>query len=569
MRYKNWEINGFDRETAVKHYREGINPLVSVFLSSRGMTDIDDVRVLMGEASPEIYDPYLMADMDKAVKRIRTAIANGEKIAIYGDYDVDGMTSCAILAHWLETKNAEYEIYIPGRFDEGYGLNRPAIEALKERGVNLIITVDCGITAIEEVEYARNIGMELVITDHHECKSDFPEAEAVIDPKRPDCGYPHKTLAGVGVVFKLVCALEDDVCVEEMFKLYGDLVAVGTIADVMPVIGENRDLIRMGLCMINENPRPGLMRLLRETYPERGRVTSATVGFTIAPRLNAAGRMGQADLSVNLLMTDDDAKAEELTAELNRLNFERRRLEVEIFEEAISLLPEVGPDGPIVLAKRGWYQGVTGIVAAKMSENYLFPAIIISIDEDGTGRGSCRSFGTFGIYGALQSCDDILRDFGGHEMAAGVTISEENIDELRRRVTEYYRNETKDKPDSGLKIDFEVEKPELLAIKNVEALEVLEPFGFGNPPPVVCITGAMLSAVYSIGAGKHTRFKIEKAKRTLDCIYFSMPSENLDVSVGMLVDVAFVPQINEFRGRTNVQLHVIDVRESKFESLQT
>ena len=473
---------------------------------------------------------------------------------------MDGMTSCAMLAHWLRTQDADFEIYIPGRLYEGYGLNPSALDTLKERGVSLVITVDCGITAIAEAEHARSIGLSLVITDHHECRAELPEADAVIDPKRHDCGYPNKALAGVGVVFKLVCALESETCVDEMFVRYGDLVAIGTVADVMPVTGENRDLIRRGIFGINEIPRPGLLRLLRETYPERGKVTSATIGFTIAPRLNAAGRMGQAELSVSLLMTNDDAEAEELTAELNRLNTERRKLEVEIYEEAAALLPESGIDGPIVLAQRGWYQGVTGIVAAKLAENHLLPAIIISIDEDGIGRGSCRSFGTFGIYGALRSCEDLLQAYGGHEMAAGVTVAQGNIDELRRRVTEYYHENIKAEPEPGLIIDFEVEKPELLSIKNVDAMEVLEPFGFGNPPPVLCVKDALLSAVHSIGAGKHTRFKVEKKGKTLDCIYFSMPSEKLDVSAGMLVDVAFVPQINEFRGRTNVQLHVLDVR---------
>ena len=563
MRFKNWEVGGFDRDLAVDFVRKGINPLVSVFLASRGVGDIESARVFLEDAPDTLYDPFLMADMDKAVARINAAVGNGEHIAIYGDYDVDGVTSCVMLAQWLRSKGCDYEIYIPGRLCEGYGINCPAIDALKSRGTSLIISVDCGVTAIAEAAYARSLGIGLVITDHHECRSELPEADAVIDPKRPDCRYPHKALAGVGVVFKLICALEKDKTIDELFRLYGDLVAIGTVADVMPVVGENRELIKRGLRVINNAPRPGLLRLLRETYPERGKVTSATVGFTIAPRLNAAGRMGQTEISVNLLMTGDDASAEQLTAELCNLNTERRRLEIEIYEEAASLLPESGPDGPIVLAQRGWYQGVTGIVAARMAELHLFPAIIISIDEDGLGRGSCRSFGTFGIYGALQSCEDILEDYGGHEMAAGVTISEENVDELRRRVTEYYRENVKTEPVPSLKIDFEVEKPELLAIANVDAMEILEPYGFGNPPPCLCITNAVLSAVYSIGAGKHTRLKVDKSGKILDCIYFSMPSEELEVSEGMRVDVAFEPQINEFRGRVNVQLQVIDVRKSR------
>jgi len=560
MRYKSWELGGFNRETAVEFYREGINPLISVLLASRGVSTIKDVHALLGDDPTEIYDPFLMADMDKAVLRILAAVRDGERIAIYGDYDVDGMTSCALLAHWLESKGSDYEIYIPGRFYEGYGLNCPALDALKARGAGLVITVDCGVTAVAEAEYARSLGLGLVITDHHECKSELPSADAVVNPKRPDCGYPHNTLAGVGVVFKLVCALEGETRQDEIFKLYSDLVAIGTVADVMPVIGENRELIRRGLRVINSNPRPGLRRLIRESQPDNSRVTAATLGFIVAPRLNAAGRMGQTSLSVDILMTEDETRAEELALELNRLNTERRTLEAEIYEEATDMLQEYGLDGPIVLAKRGWYQGVAGIVAAKMTEYNIMPTIIISIGEDGIGRGSCRSIGSFGIYGALQSCGDILEDYGGHEMAAGVTISEENIVELRRRLKECYQSSVGTAQEPGLRIDFEVVKPELLSHANIKSLILLEPFGYGNPQPTLCIRGALLYGIISIGAGKHTRFKIEKSGRILDCTYFSMPSEKLSVSDGMIVDVVFEPHINEFRGRANVQLNVIDIR---------
>ena len=562
MGIKDWDIGGFDRDTAVDLCRKGVNPLTSVFLTSRGVTNIDDARVILGEGPSEIYDPFLLVDMDKAVARIRTAIADGERIAVYGDYDVDGMTSCALLALWLRSKNAEFEIYIPGRQNEGYGLNRLALDQLKSNGVGLVITVDCGITAIEEAQYARSLGLGLVITDHHECRTTLPVADAIVDPKRPDCTYPHKALAGVGVAFKLVCALERDIETEELFRRYGDLVAIGTIADVMPVVGENRELIRRGLTVLNKDPRPGLLSLLRETYPERCKVTNAIVGFTLAPRLNAAGRMGQPDLSVELLLTDDFGEAERLAVELGRLNTERRNLEVDIYKKAEAMLPEPEPDKPIVLAGKGWYQGVTGIVAAKMAERYLVPAIIISVDENGIGRGSCRSFGTFGIYSALRTCEDILDNYGGHDMAAGVTIAEKNIDELRQRIVTYYREHIISVPPPQLKLDFEVEKPELLTIPNVEALERLEPFGNGYPPPCLCIRDALVTSAYSIGDGKHTRLRIEKAGRNLDCIFFSMPFEDLGVSNGMFVDVAFEPQINDFRGRSNVQLHLFDVRVS-------
>jgi len=562
MRFKSWAIGDFNREIAVDFCRNGVNPLVAVFLASRGTSCMDHVSTMLGECHSEIFDPFLLADMDKAVSRILAAVDNRERIAIYGDYDVDGMTSCVLLARWLRSHGADYEIYIPGRFDEGYGLNITAIDQLKARGVDLIITVDCGVTAIEEARYAQDLGIGLVITDHHECKDILPLADAVIDPKRSDCNYPNKFLAGVGVAFKLVCALEKDNSIDDVFQRYGDLVAVGTVADVMPVVGENRELIRRGLFVLNSEPRPGILRLLNEVGVTPGRVTAATIGFTLAPRLNAAGRMGQTDLSVDLLLADNGEQANTLAVDLCRLNDERRALENEIFDQAEAMLRDAPPDGPIVLARRGWYQGVTGIVAAKMAERYHYPTVIISIDDDGMGRGSCRSFGSFAIFDALKSCEDILTNYGGHEMAAGVTISEENIDQLKERIIKFYSDNVGATPTSELSLDFEVTKPELLTVRNVQALESLEPFGNGNRPPNLCMKAAEISAAQSIGAGKHTRLRLEKSGQSLDCIFFSMPSDELGVSVGSLVDVAFEPQINDFRGRSSVQLHLLDIRAS-------
>ena len=563
MKAVNWEIGEFDRAKAVELCRCGVNPLISVLLTARGINNIDEVRAALGGSRNDIHDPFLMNGMDNAVLRIKAAVRNNEHIAIYGDYDVDGMTSCALLALWLRSVNADFEIYIPGRLGEGYGLNRAALETLRSRGIDLVITVDCGITAIEEAAYAKTISLGLVITDHHECREELPDADAVVDPKRADCNYPNKTLAGVGVAFKLVCALEGETDYYRMLERYGDLVAIGTIADVMPVLGENRELIRRGLLALNNGTRPGLLRLLREISVRPGKVNSATVGFMIAPRLNAAGRMGCPDLSVELLLTDSNEEAERLSEELCRLNAERRELETEIYNEAEEMLLEPKADEPIVLAQRGWFQGVTGIVAAKLAERHLVPAIIISIDENGIGRGSCRSYGTFGIYDALKSCADILDNYGGHEMAAGVTVAEENINELRRRMISCYHDCVKSAPKPGLLLDFEVEKFELLSIQNVEALERLEPFGNGNPLPNLCIKGAVLTNVQPIGAGKHTRLKIEKENKSLDCIFFSMPTEDLGVSAGALVDVAFEPQLNEYRGRSDVQLNLIDIRPSE------
>ena len=565
MKVYEWDIIDYERATAVDFCREGLNPLVSVLLASRGISSIDDARKITGEVPGAIHDPLLMADMEKAVRRIRSAIDSSERIAVYGDYDVDGMTSCAILALWLSSKNADFEVYIPDRLGEGYGINCAALDALKSRGASLIISVDCGITAIAEAAYARSIGLDLVITDHHECRAELPVAAAIVDPKRCDCSYPNKDLAGVGVAFKLICALEPDFSIDEMIYRFGDFVAIGTVADVMPINEENRELIRRGLKIMNSSLRPCFLHLLQDSAQGIGRISASTVGYYLAPRLNAAGRMGKNDLSLKLMLADDELEAGSLAAELCELNTMRRKEENAIYEKADAIALQARPNEPIIIAQHGWHRGVTGIVASKIAAQYKVPAIIISIDENGIGRASCRSYGTFGIYQAITKCKDILMDYGGHETASGVTIAEDNIEEFKQRLTEYFRDEYGDGFKPKLHIDFEVKKAELLAIKNIAALEQLEPYGNGHLSPCLCIKNAELASFQSIGDGRHTRLQIDKSGKRFDCIYFSMPSDELGVIQGMLVDVAFEPQINEFRGRTNVQLLVLGIRPSGVE----
>lgn len=559
MKFVDWVVKGYDRAAAVLLSRSGINPLVSVFLASRGMTTVEAAEKFLSDDLSEINDPFLLKDMDIAVKRINQAIENRERVAIYGDYDVDGMTASCLLASFFRAKGIDYEIYIPGRMEEGYGVNSTALDALVSRGVSLVVTVDCGITAKSEALYAKEIGIDLIITDHHECKDELPDAVAVIDPKRKDSLYPNRTLAGVGVAFKLVCALENTEDIESLLVKYGDFVAIGTIADVMPVIGENRILIRRGLAALNMKNRPGLRRLMRETCIDRRDINTATIGFALSPRLNAAGRMGRTSLTVDLLLTDSEEEAEQLTQELCSLNNERRQLESGIYDQAYEMLMATLPKGPVVLSSRGWYQGVMGIVAARIAEQCLFPAIMISIDDDGVGRGSCRSIGNFRMYSALENCSDLLENFGGHEMAAGLTISEDNIDELRRRVFEYYHETIKIPAVPTLRIDFEVVKPDLLSLENVTALEKAEPFGSGFLPPFLYIKGAVLNAVIPVAAGKHTKLRILKSGKSFDCICFGRSADDLGAEEGQLVDIAFEPVVNEYRGWRNVQLHIIDI----------
>ncbi|MDR2665624.1 MAG: single-stranded-DNA-specific exonuclease RecJ [Oscillospiraceae bacterium] len=564
MKFADWDVKGFDRKAAVELCRHGINPLVSVFLASRGISEPSAADEFLRADLSDIHDPFLMLDMDKAVERVDGAISRGEHIAVYGDYDVDGMTASALVAGYLRSRGATCEIYIPGRGEEGYGVNRAALDTLLVEGISLVVTVDCGITAVAEAEHAKEIGIDLVITDHHECKHEsIPDAIAVINPKRPGCPYPNKTLSGVGVAFKLVCALERGrTGLEELLETYGDYVAIGTIADIMPVVGENRVLIRRGLSVLNKQRRPGLRCLVAEACNNRSVINSTAIGFTLAPRLNAAGRMGRTYLSVDVLMTGDEDEALRLTSELCELNAQRRLLETEIYNQALQLLKDSAPaeDGPIVCSSRGWHQGVLGIVAARVAEQSMFPSVMIGIDANGVGRGSCRSFGAFRMHSALLTCDDILLNYGGHEMAAGLTIREDNIEELRRRLIGYYRENIKTPPVPTMRLDFEVDRPELLRMENVAQLEKCEPFGNGFMPPCLCFRNVRLAAIKSVGDGAHCRMKVEKDGRKFDCIFFSATPETVGVSAGDMIDIAFGPQVNEFRGFKNVQLHVFDVR---------
>jgi single-stranded-DNA-specific exonuclease len=561
MKFVDWVIRGYDRASAVALSRSGINPLVSVFLASRGMTTPEAAQSFLRDDMSVIADPFLLKDMAPAVERIKKAMEAGERIAVFGDYDVDGMTASCLLATYFRSKGADSEIYIPGRMEEGYGINNCALDFLKARGVSLVISVDCGITARNEALYAREIGIDLIVTDHHECKEELPAALAVIDPKRRDCPYPNKSLAGVGVAFKLVCALEPGTDIEQLLLQYGDFVAIGSIADVMPVTGENRVLIRRGLNALNKKSRPGLKRLMRETCIERRDITTAVIGFALAPRLNAAGRMGRTSLTVDLLLTESEEEADQLTTELCSLNSERRQLESGIYEQALAALHQnPPPKGPVVLQNRGWYQGVMGIVAARIAEQFLFPAVMISIDDDGVGRGSCRSFGNFKMYSALETCSDLLQNFGGHEMAAGLTITEANIDQFRDRIVAYYHETIKIPAVPTLRLDFEVVKPDLLALENVTALERTEPFGNGFLPPFLCMRGVVLTSVVPVAGGKHTKLRITKAGKPFECIFFGRSAGELDAVEGDIVDVAFEPQVNEYRGWRNVQLHLFDIK---------
>ena len=551
-----WNVNGFDRAVAVGLCREGVNPLTAVVMASRGVTTRREMEETLAQELSAISDPMLMRDMPAAVDRVRRAIAQGEHVAVYGDYDVDGITASCLVAGYLREKGLVCDIYIPERLEEGYGVNSAALDTVRSRGASLVITVDCGITAVAEARHAREIGLDLVITDHHEQGQKLPDAIASLDPKRPDCPCPAKGLAGVGVAFKLVCAVEGPGSEERMLEKYADLVATGTIADVMPVTGENRILIQRGLEMIRAGGRPGLAALRTASGMDGKAPTVGNVGFAIAPRINAAGRLGSTDVAVELLTTRDPRRAQVLAEELCALNRERQRLEGEMFRQAAQMLDGHPPEGPIVLASDRWHQGVCGIVASRVAERYSLPAVMICV-KDGLGRGSCRSMPGFNIFEAIASCRELLINFGGHEMAAGLTMAEENIDALRQALGRIWREGPKP-PERVLNIDLEVIKPEILSIPNLEALDRLEPYGPGNPQPVLCMRDVCVENAAALSEGKHTKLWLSKRGQVFEAVYFSKGPEALGVRAGGMADVAFTPQINEFRGRRCVQLCLAD-----------
>ena len=558
MDHLNWKIPEQYAETSPLLENAGYAPLLSAVLLTRGIETPEAASEYLSIGEELLCDPYLLNDMDRAVARIKLAAARREKTAVYGDYDVDGITASCLMADYLHQLGLDCEIYIPDRIDEGYGLNSEAVAVLHEKGVSLIITVDCGITAVGETETAKALGMDIIITDHHECPGELPDASAVIDPKRRDSTYPNDILAGVGVAFKLACALSGDV--PDMLERYSDLVALGTVADVMPLVGENRVIVHRGLEKLKTSPRPGFAALLKESGVSGRPVSSTTVGFSLAPRINAAGRLCKTETSVSLLLTDDESEAHSCAVELCELNRHRQELETKVWTESVEELGDEPPDCPIVLSNENWHPGVVGIAASRLAEEYRLPAIIIYIDGD-NGKGSCRSYGSFNLFDALSACSQQLESFGGHAFAAGLSIKRENIEAFRSEMAAYY---SEHKPAELPVLEPELLLPDLslMTMEDVSSLDILEPCGDGNPRPLFCVCGVVLESLAQIGGGKHLRMSIAKRGNKLDCVFFSHCLDTVDVSEGDIVDICFAPQINEFRSQRSVQLLITDVRPS-------
>jgi len=553
-----WKMPGAADDINADFSKAGFTPLLAAVLRARGADTPEKAARFLRRDAGLLHDPSLLTDMDKAVSRIGTALERHEKLAVYGDYDVDGISSACLLLDYFLGLGFDCEVYIPDRLEEGYGVSKRAVDALYARKVNLIITVDCGITAISETAYAKSLGMDIIITDHHECPQILPEAAAVIDPKRPGSAYPFTELAGVGVALKLVCALEKDQAIP--LSRYADLVAVGTIADVMPLVGENRYLAYVGLEKLRNKPLPGFAALLEEAGATKKPLNAATIGFTLAPRINAAGRLCQTETAVRLILSKSHEEALVWAKELCSLNRRRQELETTVWDQALAELSKSEPKSPIVLESESWHPGVVGIAASRLTEEFKLPTIMICVDED-NGKGSCRSYGNFNLFEALSACSEHLESFGGHAFAAGLNIKPENIEAFRRALADYYcANPPTDR--SELEPELMINDPAVLNMAGIDSLSDLEPCGSGNEAPILCMVGVVLDSVTPIGGGKHLRLRVTARGVSFDCVCFSQTAESLGASEGDRIDICFTPQINEFHARRSVQLLVADIRQS-------
>ena len=556
LKYGIWNVAQPEQVSVNALSVSGYGPLVSMVLSARGIRTPQEAKDYLG-CDSKLLDPYLMTDMAKAVARLRTALERREKIAVFGDYDVDGITATCLLTDYLRQQGGLAIPYIPGRLEEGYGLNEIAIRQLLQEGVKLIVTVDCGITAIEEARLCKKLGVDLIITDHHECKEMLPNAVAVLDPHRPDGGYPHKTLSGVGVAFKLAAALNGSQ--SQVLAEYADMVCLGTVADVMCLQGENRVFVAQGLNLLRHTRRPGLAALMAQCNCDPASLNASSVGYILAPRINAAGRIGQIDLAIELFLTHDPARAKAVAAGLCELNRQRQTVEAEIYAQAESMLPKDHIPQAIVLAEESWHQGVVGIVASRIAEAYCCPTFLICLDGE-HGKASSRSYGGFNLFASLKSLEKLLESYGGHELAAGFTIHRDQIPKFREEICRladaYYSSEM---PRTQLSCDCAV-PAELLTTANVESLDILEPCGNGCPRPLLAMERVTVERTSQVGGGKHMRLQLRAGKHSFSAIYFSACPESAGIAAGDLVDVAFHPQVNEFRGTRSVQMNLVDIR---------
>ncbi len=512
--------------------------LLAGILAARGITDPTEALTLLA-GEEELSDPMLLTDMDKACARILEAIDKEQTIVVYGDYDVDGVTATALLYQHLKGMGASVKCMLPSREGDGYGLSKNAIQSIHDKGCQLIVTVDNGISALEEAEFAASLGVDLIVTDHHLPHDALPKAVAVVDPRRADDHSPFKGLCGAGVAFKL-CAALDGCPPEEMLDYCGDLAAVGTVADVMPLTGENRTLVKAGLKLLQQTDRPGISALLEEVGLGGKPITAENVSYAIAPRINAAGRMDNAVTALQLVLCEDEERAEELAHKLNEINVARQETEQEIVkaaQEQLDAEPAILEDRVILIWGRDWHPGVIGIVASRLVEKTGRPVIVVSVDEHGEGKGSGRSVQGFNLHECIASCEDILLRFGGHAMAAGLSVREENLPELRRRLNEWAARECAVLFTPPLECDLSIHL-DRITVESVRRLEQLAPYGAENPTPVFVLEKAVIDGIFSVSEGKHCRLRLRQGNASIYAVWFGMPPEQLPYTTGDVVDAA-------------------------------
>lgn len=567
MILRKWEVRPLDKERAAAFAQTyGVPFFLAMLMNIRGLDDAAHLREFLGEGEP-LSDPFLLKDMDKAAARITRAVDNMEKIAVYGDYDADGVTSTAMLYSYLETRGADVIFYIPQREGEGYGMNIGAVEYLKEQGVSLIVTVDNGISSVQEVARANELGIDVVVTDHHRPQEILPDAVAVVDAYRPDDTSPYKHFSGVGIAFKLLMALEDGAGdVEDLLEAYSDLAAIGTIGDIVPLTGENRTLIRAGLERLSQSDRPGVQALLENAGIAGKALTSTNVAFTLVPRINATGRMGAPERAVRLLISGYEEEAEVLSEEICADNEERRRVEAEIAEAAFAAIEAKGymKDRVVVVDGENWHHGVIGIVASRVTERCGKPCMIISRGET-EAKGSGRSIEGFSLFEAICACGDLLIKFGGHPMAAGITLKPENIEAFRKRINQYAAEHFPQMPTQTVTLDCKL-NPAALSVSMAQSLTQLEPFGNGNPQPVFGLFNMELSNVTPVGGGGHLRLTLEKNGAVITAMRFNTKPEELPYHIGDKIDLAVQLEAREFRGQPSL---TVIVRDMKFAAFNT
>lgn len=559
---KKWELINVDESKAERIEKQfNVGKLVARALATKNLKSDEEIEVFLSPRRGDFHDPFLMPDMEKAVDRVVKAIQNKEKVTIFGDYDVDGITSSSILHRFLKECGLETKIYIPNRISEGYGLNEEAIRKIANEKTTLIITVDCGITGNKEVELAKSLGIDTVITDHHEPAEELPKAIAVVDCKRKDNTYPFNGLAGCGVAFKLTQGISQRLGIPEEKSLkYLDIVCVGTISDIVPLEDENRTISKLGLRLLNQTKNPGLKALLESTGYKK--IDSTAVSFGLAPRINACGRMGHEDEALKLFLTDNLQEARELTSKLNEYNTKRQEIEKDIFSKAQEMLKDENEQKLpcIVLGGEKWHHGVIGIVSSKITDMYSKPSLLLCFEGE-ESKGSGRSVPGFDLHEALENCKDNIKQFGGHSMAVGLTIETNKFADLKNALEEYATKMKVADIVPVVKVDQKIGLTDVM-IKDIKELELLEPYGEANKMPIFQINNVRIESIRTLSEGKHLKLTVKDEHKIIDCIGFNLGNLASEYPIGSKIDLIGSLEINEFRGIENIQINLKDIRHS-------